>query len=215
MIAGSPRRPALRSSIVLPAVVGGTLWIPYGILELLQPWGVDVRYDESLGYDAVVDRGLHILYGLPGSLALVLCAVGLLGLLTRLGTRSRTASVAAWSAAALGATSAAGIATGFDPAFTGGRIMGTLLLGVGLVAAARAGRSGRWRVALALVGLLALFLMPLWPLIFALHWVAPPAGAGVLGLHGVAWVALGVAAPRPSDPRPVTTTDPPRATAGR
>ncbi len=198
MTAGLTARPALRTSNVVPAVVGGLLWIPYGILELLQPWGVDVRYDDSLGYDAVVDRRLHLVYGLPGSLALVLCAVGLLGLLTRLGTRSRTVTAFAGLAAALGATSAVGIAVGFDPAFTGGRILGTLVLGLGAVAAARACRPGPWRSAFALVGALGLFLLPLWPLVFAVQWMAPAAGAAVIGLHGLAWTALGVAASRPT-----------------
>ena len=200
MTAGLTAEPALRASIVAPAVVGGFLWIPYGILELLQPWGVDVRYDDFLGYDVVVDRRLHLVYGLPGSLALVLCAVGLLGLMTRLGARSRAVTSFAGLAAALGVTSAVGIAVGFDPAFTGGRILGTLVLGLGVVAAARACRSGPWRSAFAFVGVLALFLLPLWPLVFAVQWIAPAAGAALIGLHGLAWMALGIAASRPRHP---------------
>lgn len=193
----SASRPAPAGRVVVPAVAGGVLWIPYGVLELLQPWGADVGYDEALGYDAVVDRGLHVAYGLPGSLALMLSAVGLLGLLARRRLRSRTATVAAWAAAALGVVSAVGVAVAFDPAFTGGRILGTLLLGAGVLAAARSCRAGTWRIGLALVGLLGLFLLPLWPLVFAVHWLTPAAGAVVLALHGLAWVALGVAAARP------------------
>ena len=191
-----PGRGGPAGRIVVPATVGGALWVPYGILELLQPWGADVRYDATRGYDAVVDRGLHVAYGLPGSLALVLSAVGLLVLLTRLSTRSRTARVAAGAAAALGVVSAAGIAVGLDPAFTGGRIFGTLLLGVGAVAAAAACRVRRWRLALAIVGLLGLFLMPLWPLVFAVEWLTPAAGAAVIAVHGLAWMTLGVSARR-------------------
>ena len=26
------------------AVLGGLLWIPYGVFEMLQPWGVDAEY---------------------------------------------------------------------------------------------------------------------------------------------------------------------------
>jgi hypothetical protein len=173
--AAAPAAAVLRRPVA-PAVLGGALWIPYGTLELVQPWGADTRYDEARGYDVVVDRGLHHLSSLPGSLALLLCAVGLLVLLRRLGVRSRAAGRAGRVAAALAAVSAGGVLLGFDPAFTGARILGTVVLGVGLLTAGRA--AGRtcgataWRPALLALGGLALLLLPLWPLVFAVQWLS-------------------------------------------
>ncbi len=31
-------------------MVGGLLWLPYGLFTMLQPWGVDVVYREAQGY---------------------------------------------------------------------------------------------------------------------------------------------------------------------
>ena len=186
----SLRRPAL-------AVVGGLLWLPYGVLELLEPWGQDVRYDQSLGYDVVLDRQLFTLYSLPGALAVILCAVALLDLQQRMGVASRGARGTAAAAAALGAISLLGVVLGFDPAFTGGRIVGTLVLGAAvLLTATRAGRP--WRARLVALGILAMFLLPVWPLVFAVGWLSPSVGAAALGLHGAAWFAVGAAAAGPT-----------------
>ena len=189
---------ALRRPVV-PAVVGGALWLPYGVLELVQPWGADTRYDEERAYDVVISPALHQLSSLPGSLALLLCAVGLLGLLRRLDVDSRAARVASRGAAGLAALSAAGVLLGFDPAFTGGRILGTAVLGVGLLAAGRAAGRTRhanaWRPPMVALGLLALFLLPLWPLVFAVQWLSPGTGAAIIAAHGLGWAGLGAATP--------------------
>ncbi len=31
----------------LLAVLGGALWVPYGVLEMLEPWGADVTYRDN------------------------------------------------------------------------------------------------------------------------------------------------------------------------
>ena len=67
------------------AVLGGLLWAPYGVFEMLQPWGADTVYRDERGYEVVTDSWLYWLYGLPGSLALLLTALGLLGVFARLG----------------------------------------------------------------------------------------------------------------------------------
>jgi hypothetical protein len=191
-------RPAHRQP-VLTAALGGALWVAYGVLELVQPWGADTRYDEARGYDVVVDRGLHLLYSLPGSLALLLCAAGLLALLRRFEVDSRATRVAIRVTAGLAVLSAAGVLLAFDPVFTTGRVLGTVVLGIGLLAAGRAaGRAAgatAWRSPFVALGLVALFLLPLWPLVFAVQWLSPGAGAAVIGLHGLGWMVLGGAAP--------------------
>jgi hypothetical protein len=175
------------------AVVGGVLWVPYGALELLEPWGEDVRYEVNLGYAVVLDRPLFTLHSLPGALALLLCAMALLSIQQRLGVVSRSARAAAAAAAALGTVSLLGVVVAFDPAFTAGRAAGTLVLGIGALLAAAA-VDGPWRTALAALGTVAVLLLPVWPLLFAVGWLSPAAGAAVLAVHGAAWVAVGVAA---------------------
>ena len=34
----------------LAAMLGGALWIPYGLFEMLEPWGPDVAYRDDVGY---------------------------------------------------------------------------------------------------------------------------------------------------------------------
>jgi hypothetical protein len=189
----------MRSLVRLPhlAAAGGALWVAYGPLELLQPWGPDTEYDEVRAYDVVIDPGLFRLYSLPGSLALLLCGVALLMLLRHLSVPSRAAHAAGWAASALGAASAAGVATAWDPVFTGARVLGTVALGVGVLLAAPAAPPS-WRIGLLGLGSLALFLMPLWPLVYALHWLSPGAGAAIFIAHGLGWIALGVACQRVS-----------------
>ncbi len=79
--------------------------------------------------------------------------------------------------------------------FTAGRILGTLALGAAAFAAGVAVRRGGtepgWRIALLLVGLVGMFLLPLWPLVYAVQWVPEVAGAGLIALFGLGWVVLG------------------------
>ncbi len=182
------------------AVTGGLLWIPYGVFEFIQPWGEDVKYDEERAYDVVVDRGLFTLYSAPGALALVMTALAALALITlwRLPEYrwGRAARVAAVGAVGLGVVATTGVAVGFDPASTGGRILGSVVLGISLTTAAAAVRhSGSTPVdARALVGLgaFAVGMMLLWPLVYAVQVLPAAAAAVVIGVFGVLWVRLGL-----------------------
>src|SRR5918998_4396548 len=76
-------------------VVGGLLWAPYGVFEMLEPWGVDTVYRDDVGYALVTDTRLFVTYSLPGSLALLLTALGLLGVLAGLRlSAARTGRIA-------------------------------------------------------------------------------------------------------------------------
>ena len=181
------------------AILGGLLWMPYGVFELLEPWGTDTAYRDDLGYSAIVDGRLFVAYSLPGSLALLLTATGLLGAVARLrlsATRAgRIGRILAYAALALGALSLAGVIALFDPLFTAGRIFGTLALGAATVlagvAARRAGAAPGWAAALLLLGLLGLLLLPLWPLVYAVELLPEGAGAGLIALFGLGWTLLG------------------------
>ncbi len=182
-------------------VVGGLLWAPYGVFEMLEPWGTDTVYQDDVGYSLITDTRLFVAYSLPGSLALLLTALGLLGVLARLrlpGVRSGwIGRLLAYVALALGTLSFLGVVMTFDPLFTAGRIFGTLALGAAIVVAglvARgAGAPPGWAVALLLLGLLGLFLLPLWPLVYAVQWLPEGAGAACIALFGLGWAVLGYA----------------------
>ena len=104
-------------------------------------------------------------------------------------------AVAARVALALGVVALAGVAAGFDPLFTAPRIFGTLTLGLAAALAVRGARSmgsGTWTALLAVLGALGIALLPLWPVVYALAWLTPAAGAGVIGAFGVAWLTVGL-----------------------
>jgi hypothetical protein len=183
----------------LLAGAAGLAWAVYGALELVQPFGADTRYDEARAYDVVLDRALFALYGAPGSTALLLSSFVLLAVARRLGVASRGVRVVAAVAGVLAAVSAAGVVAGFDPAFTSARIAGTLLLGTGVLLAARRA-AGPARVGLLALGALAVFLLPLWPLVHAVQWLTPGTGAAVFALHGLGWALAGTLAARPTHP---------------
>lgn len=195
---------ASRVAAVLPprraaaaAILGGLLWLPYGVLAMLNPWGVDVVYSEAKGYSLVVDSALFLAYSLPGGLALALTSAGLIGIVTQLRTHNlgRGALVFAYAALALAALCLLGAVILFDPVFTAGRIFGTVLLGTATVLAAVVAhkrRASRGLVGgLLLVGAVGLFLLPLWPLVYALQWLTPAQAAWVFVLFGVGWVGVG------------------------
>ncbi len=69
----------------LAAMLGGALWVPYGVFEMLAPWGEAIVYREDLGYEVVADASLYRVYSLPGGLAALLSTLGLLGTLALLG----------------------------------------------------------------------------------------------------------------------------------
>jgi len=183
------------------AVAGGLLWVPYGIFEMVPPWGTDVVYREELGYSVIVDASLFVAHSLPGTLALLLTSLGLLGVLARLGPpagRARTGGRSlTYAALALAALSLVGVGGLFDPVFTAARIFGTLALGAAAVltslGAHRAGAGLGWTLALLALGSLGLFLLPLWPLVYAVELLPEAAGAAVIALFGLGWVGLGIA----------------------
>jgi hypothetical protein len=118
--------------------------------------------------------------------------------------------VLAAAAAVLALVSAAGVAASFDPAFTGPRVLGTLVLALGVLAAAGRATSS-WRWGMRGLGGAGLLLLTLWPLVFALGWLTPGAGAAVMSLHGVAWTAAGALAPALRTPAVTSTTTAPVA----
>lgn len=187
MTATSTPVPHGRRGPVRAAVLGGSLWAPYGVLELVEPWGPDTKYDEALGHDVVVDPALFWLYSAPGSLAVVLCAVGLLELVQRLAPGSRGARLCGWASLVLGAVSACGVVLRFDPAFTGARTAAILVLGVGGLLAARSAPPAS-RTALLVLGCSGVGLIVVWPLVFAVAWLPRAGGATLLAAHGLLWV---------------------------
>ena len=174
--------------LALAAVAGGLLWIPYGVLELLEPLGADTAWSDARAYDVVVDRGLFVLYGAPGALALVLSAMAAMIAVRRVGG-GRAAQACAWAAIALGVVSAAGLAIALDPLFTGPRILGTLVLGASRCLAAFA--SGRVDRRLLGLGAAARAMLALWPAVYAVEVLPATLGALLIALFGIAWAAWG------------------------
>ncbi len=183
------------------AIVGGALWVPYGVFEMLEPWGAAKVYRDDVGYALVTDAPLFVAYSLPGALALLLTSLGLLGVPAFLGSpagRARTGGgILAFVALALAVLSLAGVVALFDPVFTAARVFGTLALGAATllagVGARRAGAGAGWTLALLALGLLGLFLLPLWPLVYAVKWLPEAGGAAFIAVFGIGWVALGLA----------------------
>jgi hypothetical protein len=189
---------SLRGAAVGTAgVVGGLLWMTYGVLEFLAPWGVDAVYDEARAYDVVVDRMLFTVYTAPGALALLLTSVCLLAtmrLMVTVGYRSaRTTYLAGALAGVAALASLSGVVLAFDPLATGMRVAGSLLLGVATLAgaSAAAGSGRRYVLLLGLLGVVGLLLLPLWPLVYALEVIPPLGGAAVFAAFGLGWGALG------------------------
>ena len=184
----------------LAAMVGGALWVPYGVFEILEPWGTDTVYRDNVGYSLITNTSLFVTYSLPGSLALLLTSLGLLGVVARLGLRAgriaRIGLILAYVAVALAILSLAGVIVLFDPLFTGGRVFGSLALGTATFLAGVDALSSRraaqgWATALMALGLAGIFLFPLWPLVYALQWVPEAVGAAFMTLFGLGWVLLG------------------------
>jgi hypothetical protein len=180
-------------------LLGGPLWIVYGPLTMLRPWGADVAYSDAKGYSVIVDVSLFLVYSLPGALALVLTAVGFLGIIMRLHRRAGAVETVTrgltYLAFGLGLISLVGVVILFDPVFTAGRIFGTLSLGgaalLASVAAWRGGAASAGVWALFLMGALGVLLLPLWPLVYALGWISEEIGAMVIALFGICsmWLA--------------------------
>ena len=200
------------------AIAGGALWVPYGVFEMLEPWGADTVYREDVGYELITDIPLFVAYSLPGGLALLLTSLGLMGAFALLGLPAggsgRIGRILAYVALALAVLSVLGVVVLFDPLFTTARIFGSLALGAATVLAGlgarRAGAAPGWTLALLGLGLMGLLLLPLWPLVYALQWVPEVGGAAFMALFGLGWVVLGLAL-RPGRGLPLLAT---RAGAG-
>ena len=183
----------------LTAMLGGALWVPYGIFEMLEPWGADVAYRDDVGYSVITDASLFVAYSMPGGLAVLLTSLGLLGVFARLGASvgpiDRLGTILAYVAVALAVLGLAGVIALFDPLFTVGRVFGTLALGTATLLAGVAALKSRtapgWTLALLSLGFAGLLLFPLWPLVYALQWVPPAAGAAFMVLFGLGWMVLG------------------------
>ncbi|CAA9549916.1 MAG: hypothetical protein AVDCRST_MAG73-2767 [uncultured Thermomicrobiales bacterium] len=189
----------LNRRMALITALGGLLWVPYGVFEMLQPWGEDTDYRDDRGYEVVTDILLYRVYGLPGSAALLLTALGLIWVFRVFGLPAdragRTGLVLAYAALALAVLSAIGLVIRFDPLFTAPRIFGTLALGgatlLAGVATRRIGLARGWAVGLLALGLLGLFLLPLWPLVYAVELVPEGGGVGIIALFGLGWALVG------------------------
>ena len=190
--------------VAVPAsIAGGPLWVPYGVFELLEPWGADVVYRPDLGYSLVVDAARFVVYSLPGALALLLTCLGLLGVFALLGPPAGRGGVIgralAYVALTLAVLSLAGVVAVLDPLFTAGRAFGSLAFGVATVLAGlgarRAGAAPGWTLGLLALGVAGLLQFALWPLVFAVQLVPPAAGAAFMALFGRGWVAVGYALP--------------------
>lgn len=185
--------------LALAAIMGGVLWIPYGIFEMLEPWGAAAPYQEDVGYEVVTDAPLYIAYSLPGSLALLLTSLGLLGALALLGLPAgrlgKVGRILTYIAVVLAVISLGGVIALFDPVFTAPRIFGSLALGAAtFLAGLDAGRTGAgvgWTVGLLILGLVGMFLFPLWPLVHAVQVLSEVAGAVIIALFGVGWLGVG------------------------
>lgn len=186
----------------LAAILGGALWAPYGVFAMLEPWGAGVVYRDDVGYSVITNTSLFVTYSLPGSLAVLLTSLGLLGVLAMLrasaGRIGRSALVLVYVALALSVLSLAGVILLFDPLFTSGLIFGALALGAATFLAGGVNARGShtapgWVVALIALGLAGIFLFPLWSLVYALMWVPEAAGAAFMALFGLGWMAAGYA----------------------
>ena len=95
----------------------------------------------------------------------------------------------------LGGLSLAGVIAGFDPLFTGPRIFGTMTLGAATLLAGitsrRASTVSITGANLVGLGLLSLFLFPLWPLVYAVELVPAGLGATIIAAFGLGWAAIG------------------------
>ena len=182
-------------------LLSGILWIVFGVFVMLDPWGAAEIYRPDLGYAVITDRALHLLYGIPGTAALVLSGFGLVTLAPaqagRLVTFGRFFGYAAVGA---GVLSGVGLAIGSAALFTGPVAMGTpILLGAAACFVATDVRSAD-RGLLLLIGGLGVFFLALWPLVFALQVIPPAGGAAVIAVFGSGWVILGWRAMRRARP---------------
>ena len=189
---------ALRRWAAPAAVLGGLLWVPHGVFEMLPPWGAATVYEEETGYARITDTARFVAYSLPGSLALLLTGLGLLGITARLGLPvGRAGPILTYVAVVLAVLSVVAVIVLFTPLAIAGLILGSFFLGAAAftvaIGARRAGVTSRWTVALLILGIMGLFMIPLRSLVNALAFLPPIAAAAFIGLFGLGWVGLGYA----------------------
>lgn len=183
-------------SIAAASAVGGVLWAAHGTLTMLKPWGEEARYSDSRGYSLVTDPAVFVGYNAPGAAALLVTALAVALLSRGLAVRRRRTAAAGRGllllAVAIAIVSMVGVVALSDPVFTAARVAGTVFLGLGTVLLAAAmPPGGRDRPLWAAVGILALGLLPLWPLVYAVRLLPEWAGAAYFWLFGLAWLAWG------------------------
>lgn len=175
----------------LAAIVGGVLWIIFGVLNA-QPLGTS----HTTAPFAVRDPSLYRIYHLPAALGTLLAALGVLGLGHRLaqpaGLLARVGSVLAYIAAVAGAVNTLALAALVIPLHFAGAMIGVFSLGIGTIligAALRNSGRRRWRALPLVVGVLGVLVFPLSMLTFG--GPAESVGVALMALFGLGWVAIG------------------------
>ncbi|MDQ4077289.1 MAG: hypothetical protein M3220_13705 [Chloroflexota bacterium] len=183
----------------LAAIVGGVLWMVYGVFEMVEPWGRAVLYRPELGYELVTNAPLYRVYSLPGSVALFLTALGLLGVAIwcrlPVGRLGKLGVVLASTVVGVAVLSALGVLILFVPLFFAGVVLGSFILGAATFLLAVDARNvsvpSPWTTALLALGIMGLLLLPLRPLVFAVALIPPGVAAGFIALFGLGWLAAG------------------------
>ncbi len=179
------------------AVVGGLLWMVYGVFLMLEPWGQAEVYREELGYQLVTNRALYWVYALPGSLALILTALALLGLFRRYALpRSgvgKLGAVLTKLSLVLAVLSFLGTVALIAPLSFAGRSFGSLALGAAalLVGMDLPRANPALQMHLVILGCLGLSLLALQPLVWALQIIPASIATGIIALFGLGWLVLG------------------------
>lgn len=184
---------------------GGVLWIVHGYLRIITPYGPDVVWREDLGYSPIISTELFVLYNLPGALALMLAAWAAFSFLSALRRGRSALKIAAQIlvllAFLLGLVAVAGQLILFSPPTYAGIAFGMPALGVALIltglmfAREGAGIQEHPRLlgpGLMLLGTVGLFILPLWPMMYALNWLPLWFGALIYAACGAGWVIFGV-----------------------
>ncbi|MEA5457035.1 hypothetical protein SPF06_20110 [Sinomonas sp. JGH33] len=184
---------------------GGVLWIVHGYFRIITPYGPDTVWRKDLGYSPIISPELFVLYNLPGGLALLLAASAAFSFLSALGAgRSAlnfTARMLVLAAFLLGLVAMAGQLFLFSPPTVVGISFGMPALGLALiltgvmVAKNSDGLREHRRMlgpGLILLGTIGLFILPLWPMMYAMGWLPLWFGALIYAACGAGWVILGV-----------------------
>ncbi len=181
----------------LGAAIGGVLWMVYGVFLMLEPWGVAEVYREDLGYQLVTNRPLYWVYSLPGGLALLLTALGLLGIRRWYGLpHNRVGQLGVgltYLTLVLAVLSLVGGVVLIAPLSFAARAFGslalgaaTLLVGWDLPRTKQGAKTG-----LVLLGSLGLLLLPLLPLVFMVAVITAGMATAIMAVFGLGWVVLG------------------------